>query len=552
MLWLAVHFPSFGLEVATRGIGQKTAEKQAIKEQAIEEQTSPDTSPAPAAELRVLIYNQQVIQCNSAAAACGIHPGNSLATAQSLAAGALRHFHWNGAHEEARLLFIAEVLYRFSSEVSPEAPDAIVLEAGRSLKLFGDLSRLIAAVTSACANLGHEIRVRAAATPLAALALARSGAHTLPEVSLQSLATGFQPLSPSHSATQVSRRVGGKVVGEKAGEKVGGKVGRESGGKATDKRDCTLPNRMVERLHNMGLTRLGQVFALPRAELAHRFGHSFATYLDRLAGRVPDPRTTIQPPDRFDQSLHLLEPLRDKAALEEPMRHLLYELGQWLVAHQLGAEALVWSFSAHDVRSRTCMPVRFARVQQQRSAFIGISLLKLAETPLPEDVLSIGLKARRLKPWIAQNHNLFPDALLAPAGFDGGSERSGDHSAESTTRIELLDQLGARLGESACLRLEPLDRHTPEEAWQPLSVFESPRHRLPPAPPGKRPLWLFTPPRPVNVDELVLLDGPERIQGQWWTRPVSRDYYIATHRNGARCWAFVDDSRQWYLHGYFA
>jgi protein ImuB len=198
------------------------------------------------------------------------------------------------------------------------------------------------------------------------------------------------------------------------------------------------------------------------------------------------------------------------------------------------------------------MPVRFARVQQQPRAFAGISLLKLAETPLPEDVLSIGLKARRLKPWIAQNHNLFPDALLPPAGYGADTGTSGAHSTESATCIELLDQLGARLGESACLRLESLDRHTPEEAWQPLPVFCSPAHHTPPAPPGKRPMWLFTPPRPVNVDELVLLDGPERIQGQWWACPVSRDYYIATHRNGARCWAFVDESRQWYLHGYFA
>ena len=31
----------------------------------------------------------------------------------------------------------------------------------------------------------------------------------------------------------------------------------------------------------------------------------------------------------------------------------------------------------------------------------------------------------------------------------------------------------------------------------------------------------------------------------------SRDYYIAQHRLGAECWAFVDVDAQWYLHGYF-
>lgn len=535
MLWLAVHFPLFGLEVAARGTvaaakPDTSATEAGNPARGIHTPPSPETLSEP----RVLIHNQQVIQCNAAASACGIHPGNSLATAQSLAPALLRHFHWNGEHEQARLAFIAEVLYRFSSEVSPEPPDTIVLEIGRSLKLFGDCGRLVAAVTSACESLGHHTRARAAATPLAALALARSDATILPEVSLQCLATGFQPsrdpVAPGTDKPAHTKRSNRSAAGRTL-------------------RGAALPNRTVERLRNMGITRLGQVLALPRAELAHRFGHEFATYLERLSGHVPDPRATILPPDRFDQSLHLLEPIRDKASLEAPMQHLLDELGQWLVAHQLGAEALVWSFSAHAAQSRTCMPVRFARAQQQARAFAGISLLKLAETPLPEDILNIGLKARLLRPWIARNNNLFPEALLDSTGTTGSP---GDSAAETVTCIELLDQLGARLGESACVRLEALDCHTPEEAWRPLSFPAAPAHQSPPVPPGQRPLWLFTPPRPVNVDELVLLDGPERIQGQWWSCPVSRDYYIASHRNGARCWAFVDESRQWYLHGYFA
>lgn len=554
MVWLAIHFPDFGLEVATRGAALSGATSSGAA-----------SSGAPLPDLpRVLIHNQHVIHCNALAISLGIRPGNSLATAQSLAPDALQHFHWNSAHEQARLTFIAEVLYRFSSDVSLEAPDAIVLEAGRSLKLFGDLGHLIESIQSACTALGHLTTVRAGATPLAALALTRSNADTLPEVALRHLACGLQPAQPGTDKAVNT----GQVINR-------------------------LPNKLIERLGNMGITRLGQILDLPRTELAHRFGRSFATWLDRLTGQAPDPRITILPPETFDESVHLLEPIRDKATLEVPMQHLLNELGQWLIARQLGAEALVWSFSAHtsshrsgtegtrpgSTSARACMPVRFTRAQQQPRAFAGISWLKLAETPLPDEVLSIGLKARRLQPWTTQSHNLFPDALLAmPGSADASGENTGDAPVDSSTCIELLDQLSARLGETACVRLEAIDCHVPEEAWHPLPFQTSTQNAAPvqsasrtasrrasgaslrkrttrpspPAPPGRRPLWFFSPPRPVNVDELVLLEGPERIQGQWWSYPLCRDYYVAAHRNGAQCWAFVDHSQQWYLHGYFA
>ena len=65
-------------------------------------------------------------------------------------------------------------------------------------------------------------------------------------------------------------------------------------------------------------------------------------------------------------------------------------------------------------------------------------------------------------------------------------------------------------------------------------------------------MWLFSPPRPVDPGELKLLEGPERIQSGWWAEALARDYYVAEHVSGARCWAFTEPSAKWYLHGYFA
>ena len=497
MLWLGIYLPFFGLEVARQSSPQ-----------------SPDKNDqTPAAGPEVLVHDQVIVASNAAALALGIRPGVSLATAQSLAPDALRHFPQNRQHEQTRLTFLGEVLYRFSADVSLEMPDAIVLEAGRSLNLFGNIQALGTQVTDTCKRLGHTAQIRAAATPLAALALARAATSTLPPV--------------------VLNRLG-------------------------------LADKVVERFANMGLSTLGQIMALPRRELAHRFGRDFASYLLRLTGELPDPRTCIRPRRQFAQALHLLEPLRDKAALQWPMTRLLEALSQWLISHQLGAEAIDWSFTAHAVHTRVSMSVRFARARQEARAFLGISELKLTETELPEDVLSISLQARRLRPWIGQATTLFPDMPSEMPGMDPVGMGTASHRGDPAECTELLDQLGARLGEQACMRLQAIDCHAPELAWRPLPAIRNPRQELPPVRPGQRPLWMFTPPRPVAITDLTLLDGPERIQSQWWEGSVNRDYYVANHHNGARCWVFVDQTPdhtpdhtldpepQWYLHGYFA
>ena len=123
-----------------------------------------------------------------------------------------------------------------------------------------------------------------------------------------------------------------------------------------------------------------------------------------------------------------------------------------------------------------------------------------------------------------------------------------------------MDELCARLGQSACAGIRVLDQHCPEDAWDQSSPG---RRSTPPqstqSPGGDsgpltspRPLWLFEPPRPAAPEQLTLLKGPERIQTGWWRESRCRDYYVARHQNGASCWVFVDAEQRWYLHGYFS
>ena len=489
MLWLALDFPALPLEVFTPG----------------------DTP-------FVVLCDNRVAFCNAAAEACGIHLGTTLATTHSIYPGLL-HQQQDTQAEATRLKEVAEVLYRFSSYVSVQAPHSIVLEIGGSLRLFGDHAHMAAAAERLCCSLGHVSRARVAQTPWAAVALARSNAQTLRSAPLDMLGlegTGLEG----------------------------------TGLKGTGLRDTGLNAKALERLHNMGIHTLGPLLDLPIKQLGQRFGTDLQKFLGQLTGVLPDPRQPIAPPQTFEQHHHLLQPITNKADLHQnehsPMHKLAGELQQWLITHQLGCEALHWQFFSHRQEVVT-LTTQFAEARQQRADMLHMARLKLEAQELPSEVLGVGLSTQRLLPWRNQSRPLF----ALPGGAAG---RSQGLDAEANV-LQLVDELTARLGDDVCTNVQSLDQHTPEQAWQacPSIAFDTvpvcDRKALPAAP--LRPLWLFDSPRPVARAELEILHGPERIQSNWWQATACRDYYIARHRLGAECWAFVDDQAHWYLHGYF-
>lgn len=447
----------------------------------------------------VILDKNRVYQRNVAARACGIEPGTTLATAHSIHPG-LKHQHRDQSAEFRRLTNLADTLYRFSGYVCIQAPDCVLLEIGGSLKLFGCQTSLMDAALGLCTTLGHHATARVADTPWAAIALARAQQQRLNDV----------PLSDA---------------------------GLELAG---------IPDNVVERFSNMGIYTLGPLLKLPSKAIGRRFGKAMLKYLAQLTGIMSDPRQAITPAPAFSQSLHLLKPISNKSDLYEhtlsPMAKLCQELQHWLITHQLGSEALQWQFLSHNTQSAR-IPIRFAKSKQNAADFMRISQLKLEQNELPEEVLTVTLKAKRLQPWIDGSQRLF--------------KTLHDSTADQSDVGEIIDELNARLGDGACRGIQTITRHTPENAWQSV-----PSHKLvqlkPTHEPGfferlsKRPLWLFEPPRQVQRNDLELLQGPERIQSQWWQEQATcRDYYIAQHRLGTECWAFVDAHAQWYLHGYF-
>ena len=470
MFWLALHFPRLGLEERLVAIGD---------------------AEAPA----VLVADNRVVQANEPARQADIAPGCTLATAHSILP-ALKHFNHDPSAQRKRLATLGLMGYRFTAKVSLAPPDALLLEVRGSLRLFGGMKALADEFANECRRFGHEPRLAAASTPLAALVLARSGTGSVSETIVEQPArAALRGLPLVHS---------------------------------------DLQPKDLERLANMGITRVGELLMLPTRELGKRFGPALIDYLARLTGRKADPREFIEPPERFRSSIHLLEPVRGKDALLFPMRRLSTELARWLASRQFGVRVLTWTIKPLTGPA-AALTVEFAQPRADDRSFLAMSKLKLESTDLPEEAMSVSLRAGFVAPF-------------APVAAD--LLELTDHATASPS--ELVDLLAAKLGERTVRRLRTVDDHRPEHAWS----YETPGGRKRTAHSPKktgvsRPVWLFDPPEPVDVNRFELLSGPERIETGWWARRLFRDYYVALSRQGARCWLY-HEQKHWYLHGYFS
>ncbi len=496
MLFCCIELPALGLEIASRGAAHTAA-----------------------AMPLALMEDNRIRICNAVAAASGVRPGSTLATAVSLCHG-LHHFTRDSKLEQARLDVLAGAAYRFSDQVSIQEsttrPVALLLDVSGSLKLFGGLYRLKSQLTALFTELGHEAEFGLGHTPLAALAHARG------RVALE------LPRFPDADAVRAATLKALRALPLKYAE---------------------LDSALIERLEGMGITTIDRLFKLPSRALGRRFGTALLGYLSRLSGRQSDPRIHFRPAPEFITALHLLESISNKDVLLFPMQRLIRDLASWLIGRQFGVTRLVWTFTPLE-GSGVSLTIDLAEGVQSQHVLFAISRLKLDGSDLPGEINSITLAAPRLTPWDAR------DSQRMTLFSEPGSQRQSP--------LALIDQLKARLGAGICHGIAVQDDSRPALAWTRTpadlnrkTTVSAPRRAI------DRPLWLLSNPAPIAVRHLTLLKGPERIDTGWWSHDPAqiahRDYYIARLASGAQCWVFTDctsDSNRadskWYVHGCFA
>ena len=435
---------------------------------------------------------RRIIQsCTASAANAGVRPGQPLAAARALLSKLVALDDDSRRTDALRDLLVAWA-YGYSGDVALLSNDALVLEVGASLGLFGpwpDFERRLRADLS---DLSVTHRIALAPLPRAACVFA-------------GCRDGFGVTSNA-AMRQALRRV--------------------------PLAQSRLPDEAIALLASMGLRTMGEVLDLPRAGLARRCGEDLNDSLDRLHGTIPDPLPRYRPPDRFEAKVEFDAELRSMEGLQFPLRRLVSDLCLFLCARDGGVDAIELAFT-HDECAATSILLRSPSPERDAAQWFGIVRLRLERLTVPAPITGIRLLANDLPPFVPVARTLFDGAATA-----------------ALTWPQLMARLQARLGDGAVKTFYPAADHRPEAAY---TTDASATSRLPT---GPRPLWLLPRPIPLRDHAPRILAGPERIESGWWDGARSRrDYYVVETSVGQKAWAFRPAGAQdgpWMLHGWFA
>lgn len=322
-----------------------------------------------------------------------------------------------------------------------------------------------------------------------------------------------------------------------------------------------LPAEIVAGLRVLGIERIGELAAQPRAPLALRFGPEVGRRLDQAFGRLAEPITPIRPAELVEVHRAFAEPI---GAAETIARHIA-QLGARLCAvlerRGLGARRLDLVFTLVDAGT-VAIRVGVSRPSQDPRHLTRL-LCERIETIDP------GFGVERM-------------SLSAPLAEPTPRRQTVSDLAGEPARdlSDLIDTLANRLGARRVYRFAPVESDVPERAVR----------RIDPLAPDDGAAWPESWPRPVrllgspeSIETVALLpdhppeaftwrgvrrrvrraDGPERVFGEWWRRDAEtravRDYFQVEDEAGGRYWIFRagdgedpdTGSQRWFLHGVF-
>jgi protein ImuB len=472
-MWIAIRLPRLPLEIFLRG--SSTPEPFALEER------------------------HRVFACDGKARSRGVRSGMAVSTALALAPQ-LRFAQRDPAAETEALLGLAGWAAQFTPGVALEFPDAVLLDAAGSLRLFGGLAPLLDRLRRELADMGWSVQLAGAPTPRAAFWLALAG--------VERFMVSADGLAPALAALPVAvLRCDGETL---------------------------------EALEAIGVRTLESLFALPRDGLARRFGQGLLDMLDRALGRLPDPRNFFVPPARFWAAIEPPAEIVQAEALLFAAHRLIVQLAGFLSARSAGALRLVFRLKHRD-RAATEVAIGLVSPSRDAGHFTLLARERFSSLALEQPVREIALAVDEVLPLAGD----LPGLLLEQGKPQGDWQR-------------LVERLRARLGPEAVSGLAVLPEHRPELA----SAAAEPDAKRPQLEFGERPVWLLESPRPLaEIDArphhegpLELLAGPERIESGWWDGgDVARDYFIARTQNEALVWVYRErGGGGWYLHGLFA
>jgi protein ImuB len=474
------------------------------------------------------------------ARALGLAPGMALAQARAQVAGLdIRDADPEGDRAHLASLAIA-LARRWTPTVAIAGDDTLFLDLTGVAHLHGGEAQMAARLRRMLARLGYSARIAIADTPGAAWALAHFQEATLCPPGQHAEALVPLPIEA-----------------------------------------LRIDPAAVELLHRLGVTRIAQLAAMPRAPLVKRFGAGLALQLDRALGRLSEPLHPVVPPEPIAIAQRFAEPIATAEAIEHWLGTLVPRLTAALAEKGIGATRIELIADRIDG-----VPQRI-RIGLARPSRDGAHLLRLLVRRIEQVEPGYGVDALTLHVRRA-----------LPLGAESFTERLDEEAAPDLA--PLVDTLATRIGMRAMWRSRPVESDVPERSVTRMAVLDPPARPLlrgkrddvrqldrnPPLlpwhPGWPRPTRLLA--RPERLDHVmaelpdhaprrftwrgqshrvIRADGPERIQGEWWKRDAERasvrDYFRVEDEAGRRYWLFrsgdgeraVTGDLSWYLHGVF-
>jgi protein ImuB len=457
-----------------------------------------------------------ITAANATAQAMGIDAGMVLTDARALVPE-LQVLDDKPNLSDQLLKRIAEWCIRFTPVVAVDSPNGLFLDATGCSHLWGGDEYYLATIVERLNARGYDVSISMADTLGVAWAVARFGKN-LRVVNSGGHIEALMSLPPQALRLEVET---------------------------------------VERLHKLGLQRIGQFIGMPRASLRRRFGQQFIDRLNLVIGREEETFEPIQPIEPYQERLPCLEPIINATGIEIALDHLLKTLCLRLQQEQKGLRQAVFKSYRMDGK------VEKLEIGTNRPSHNVKHLFKLFEIKISTLDPGLGIELFVLEASKVEDHYSFQEKLWEDAG-----------GLEDERLSELIDRLMSKTGVQA-IRYLPDEHYWPERSFKPASSLleklttQWRTDKL-------RPLQLLSIPEKIEVTapipdyppmtflhkgklhRIIKADGPERIEQEWWLqRGQHRDYYRVEDEEGLRYWLFRlghydDEKYQWFIHGFFA
>lgn len=448
----------------------------------------------------------------------GVHIGMPVADAKAIIRD-IQVFDERPQLSTRLLKALGEWCIRYTPTVALDHPDGIILDISGCPHLWGGERAYLHEIVTRLRGHGYDVRSAIADTPGAAWAISRFGQDS-------------------------------SII--KSGEQTTALLGLPPAA-------LRLAPEVISRLHKLGFRTIGSFITMQQSALRRRFGQHLLIRLGQALGRSDEYIEPLQLTEPYQERLPCLEPIRTKAGIEIAVSRLLQSLCVRLKRKGKGLRTAVLKCYRVDGK------IQQIDIGTNRASCHESHLLKLFDLKIPSIEPALGIELFVLEAPKVEDAQALQEKIWA------GKTDLGDNSVS-----ELLDKLASKVGNASIHRYLPDEHYWPERSYRIASSLDE-KTSVRWCTERRRPTRLLSTPEAIEVtapipdyppmmfkykDKTHLIrkaDGPERIESEWWLeKSEHRDYYYVEDEEGNRYWLFRlghysgDQSKKWFIHGFFA